>query len=77
MCDTPDILNLQLFYGIPISIELCHATLAVEGRGLYEVTHLAYARSQDTGNGTLGIIPKIIGSLTAAFFKSIIFYITK
>lgn len=41
--------------------------LEAEDRSLYAETHLAGARSQNTGNGILGIIPKIKEAAQAAF----------
>ena len=44
----------------------------VEGSGLFEVTHLAYARTQKTGYGTLGVSEKIRRRYVA-FFLFVLF----
>ena len=54
MYDTPDILNLHFLTGIPISIYGCHASITGDGRSICAVTHLAYARTQNSGTGILG-----------------------
>lgn len=59
MFDTPDILNLHFLIGIPTFLRGCQASFAVEDRFACAVAHLAYARTQNSGNGILGVIENI------------------
>jgi len=53
--DTSVILNLQYFKRDSYISVICQAVIyAAEGRKADAVTHLAVARSQNTGNGILG-----------------------
>ena len=54
MCDTPDILNLQILKRESYISVICRAIIVVEGRKTDADTHLAYARRQSTGNGISG-----------------------
>ena len=54
MRDAPDILNLQYFKRDSYISVICQASVAVEDKKADAVTHLAFARSQNTGNGILG-----------------------
>jgi len=55
MLDAPDILNLQYFKRDSYISVICQASdFVVEDRKADAVTHLAFARSQNTGNGILG-----------------------
>ena len=55
MFDNLVILNLHYFKRDSYISVICQATeFAVEGRKADAVTHLAFARSQNTGNGILG-----------------------
>ena len=59
MCDNLVILNLQYFKRDSyISKKMSSHHVVVEGRNLDAVAHLAVARSQNTGNGILGIFAK-------------------
>ena len=73
MRDAPDILNLQYFKRDSYISVICQASdFVVEDRKADAVTHLAFARSQNTGNGILGIknVPmiKAVAKATAYFF---------
>ena len=60
---TPVILNLQNFKRESYISVICQASIyAGEDRKADADTHLALARSQNTGTGILGNIPKIRGS---------------
>ena len=60
MFDTPVVLNLQYFKRESYISVICQAIdFAVEGRKADADTHLAGARSQNTGTGILGNIQKI------------------
>ena len=60
MFDTPVVLNLQYFKRESYISVICQAIdFAVEGRKADAVAHLAVARTQNTGNGILGIRQKI------------------
>ena len=52
--DTPDILNLHYFKRDSYISVICQASIAVEDRKADADTHLAVARSQNTGTGILG-----------------------
>lgn len=52
---TPDILNLHFMIGIPTFMSGCQASLAEEDKCLSAVTHLACARTQNSGTGILGV----------------------
>ena len=54
MCDNPDILNLHYFKRDSYISVICQASIAVEDRKADADTHLAAARSQNTGTGILG-----------------------
>ena len=55
MFDNPVILNLHYFKRDSYIFVICQAVIyAAEGRKADAVTHLAVARSQNTGNGILG-----------------------
>ena len=54
MRDDPNILNLQYFKRNSYISVICQASDAVEDRKADAVIHLALARSQNMGNGTLG-----------------------
>ena len=55
MFDNPVILNLHYFKRDSYISVICQAVIyAAEGRKADAVTHLAVARSQNTGNGILG-----------------------
>ena len=54
MCDTPVILNLHYFKRESYISVICQASVAVEDRKADADTHLAVARSQNTGNGISG-----------------------
>lgn len=55
MFDTSVILNLHYFKRDSYISVICQAVIyAAEGRKADAVTHLAVARSQNTGNGILG-----------------------
>ena len=58
MCDTSGILNLQYFKRDSyIALRMSGLiNFSVEGRSKVAVAHLAVARSQNTGNGILGIL---------------------
>lgn len=71
MFDTPVVLNLQYFKRESYISVICQAIdFAVEGRKADADTHLAGARSQNTGTGILGNIQKIKDSrfLRLSFF---------
>ena len=64
MLDTLVILNLQNFKRDSYISVICQASeFAVEGRKADADTHLAIARSQNTGTGILGELQMIKGSL--------------
>lgn len=52
--DNLDILNLHFIKGIPIFLFLMPCPLVGEGKEASAVAHLAYARTQNSGNGILG-----------------------
>ncbi len=58
MFDDPAVLNLHFLIRDSIYQEYVRPPFAVEDRKLDEVTHLASARRQKVGNGTLGIHSK-------------------
>ena len=63
MFDNLVILNLQYFKRDSYISVICQAVIyAAEGRKADAVTHLAIARSQNTGNGILGILQMIKGN---------------
>ena len=56
MFDTPVILNLHYFKRDSYISVICQAVIyAAEGRKADAVTHLAFARSQNTGNDISGL----------------------
>ena len=55
MCEASVILNLQYFKRESYISVICQASYAVEDRKADADTHLAVARSQNTGNGISGI----------------------
>ena len=55
MREPPAILNLQYFKRDSYISVICQASDAVEDRKADAVIHLALARSQNIGNGILGI----------------------
>jgi hypothetical protein len=55
MFETPTILILHDYKGIPISLVGCQATVVVEGRRLDAVAHLALARHQNRRKRHFGI----------------------
>ena len=60
MFETSVFLNLQYFKRDSYISVICQAIdFAVEGRKADAVAHLAVARTQNTGNGILGIRQKI------------------
>ena len=72
MFDTLVVLNLQYFKRESYISVICQAIdFAVEGRKADADTHLAGARSQNTGTGILGNIQKIKGSrlVRLSFFR--------
>ena len=74
MCDTLVILNLHYFKRDSYISVICQAIIyAVEDRKADADTHLAVARSQNTGTGILGIYTKDEGqSFNGCLFRFII-----
>ena len=73
MHDTSVILNLQYFKRDSYISVICQAVIyAAEGRKADAVTHLAIARSQNTGNGILGYTKEKEAVAYAAAFYSFI-----
>lgn len=73
MFDNPVILNLHYFKRDSYISVICQAVIyAAEGRKADAVTHLAIARSQNTGNGILGYTKEKEAVAYAAAFYSFI-----
>ncbi len=67
--DTPDILNLHYFKRDSYIDKLMSGRhCAAEDSGLFAVTHLAVARSQNSGTGILGLTEDKKAALAAFFW---------